>query len=84
MNDVSHQQDLISQGGRFKKPCALRGTFCDFIDDQWRHVGHEPDAARFIRDGLLVVKGGVVEDCWIYADGSRRNPTLRSPTCPTE
>ena len=33
--------------------CAIRGTFLDFIDDPWKHVGHEQDAARFIRRRVL-------------------------------
>jgi guanine deaminase len=38
--------------------CAIRGTFFDFVDDPWKHLGREQDAARFVRDGLLVVEGG--------------------------
>ena len=56
--------------------CAIRGTFFDFIDDPWKHIGHEQDAARFIRDGLLVVKDGIIEDFGTFADVSRRHPDL--------
>ena len=56
--------------------CAIRGTFFDFIDDPWKHIGHEQDAARFIRDGLLVVKDGIIEDFGTFADVSPRHPDL--------
>jgi len=56
--------------------CAIRGMFFDFIDDPWRYSGHEQDAARFFRDGLLVVKDGVIEDFGTFADVSRRHPDL--------
>ena len=28
--------------------CAIRGTFFDFVDDPWKHPGHEDQAARFV------------------------------------
>jgi guanine deaminase len=56
--------------------CAIRGTFFDFIDDPWKHIGHEQDAARFIHDGLLVVKDGVIVDFGTFADVSLRYPNL--------
>ena len=56
--------------------CAIRGTFFDFIDDPWKYIGHEWDTARFIRDGLLVVKDGVIEDFGTFADVSRRHPDI--------
>jgi len=40
--------------------CAIRGSFFDFVDDPWKHAGHEDRAARFVRDGLLVVRDGVI------------------------
>ncbi|VTT96474.1 guanine deaminase : Guanine deaminase OS=Singulisphaera acidiphila (strain ATCC BAA-1392 / DSM 18658 / VKM B-2454 / MOB10) GN=Sinac_0057 PE=4 SV=1: Amidohydro_1 [Gemmataceae bacterium] len=39
---------------------AVRGTFFDLLDDPWKHVGREADAARFVRDGLLVIENGVI------------------------
>ena len=56
--------------------CAIRGMFFDFIDDPWRYVGHEQDAARFFRDGLLVINDGVITDFGTFADVSRRHPDL--------
>src|SRR5262249_21353173 len=55
----------------------IRGTFFDFIDDPWRHVGREQEAARFTRDGLLVVQDGIITDFGNYADVSRRHPGLK-------
>ena len=56
--------------------CAIRGTFFDFLDDPWKHVGKEQEAARFVRDGLLVVKNGIIEDFGDFAEVSARNPGL--------
>ena len=56
--------------------CAIRGTFFDFLDDPWKHVGQEQDAARFIADGLLVVKDGRIEDFGPFAEVSARRPGL--------
>jgi guanine deaminase len=55
---------------------AIRGSFFDFVDDPWKHPGHEDRAARFVSDGLLVVKDGVIEDFGAFADLSRRHPGL--------
>src|SRR6478752_10567667 len=41
---------------------GIRGTFFDFVDDPWKHVGREKDAARFHADGLLVVEEGRITD----------------------
>jgi guanine deaminase len=38
---------------------GIRGAFLDFIEDPWRYVGRESEAARFYADGLLVVEDGV-------------------------
>jgi guanine deaminase len=53
--------------------CAVRGSFFDFRDDPWKHVGREQDAARFVCDGLLVVKDGIIADFGPIADLSRRH-----------
>ncbi|WP_022884630.1 guanine deaminase [Glaciibacter superstes] len=47
---------------------AIRGTFFDFIDDPWKHVGEEHLAARFVRDGLLVADDGVIVAFGDYDD----------------
>ncbi|HEY9680157.1 MAG TPA: guanine deaminase [Oculatellaceae cyanobacterium] len=44
-----------------KTMTAVRGSFFDFIDDPWKHVGHEEKAARFYSDGLLVIEDGKVK-----------------------
>ena len=41
---------------------GIRATFLDFIEDPWRHVGRESEAARFHADGLLVVEDGRIAD----------------------
>jgi guanine deaminase len=56
--------------------CAIRGMFFDLLDDPWKHVGSEQNAARFLRDGLLVVKNGVIADFGSFADVSPRHPGL--------
>jgi guanine deaminase len=56
--------------------CAIRGSFFDFVDDPWKHPGHEDRAARFVGDGLLVVRDGIVADFGNFADLSRRHADL--------
>ena len=60
---------------------AIRGTLFDFIDDPWQHVGHEPDAARFLPDGLLVIQDGRITDFGPFAEVSGRIPGSPSPIC---
>ena len=55
---------------------AIRGSFFDLIDDPWKHVGNESNAARFVRDGLLVVKDGLIADFGAFGDVSKRHPGL--------
>ena len=55
---------------------GLRGTFFDFIDDPWKHVGHEEAAARFHADGLLVVENGRIVDFGDYAAVAPRHAGL--------
>ena len=52
--------------------CAIRGSFFDFVDDPWKHAGHEDRAARFVGDGLLVVRDGIIEDFGHFAELSTR------------
>jgi guanine deaminase len=40
---------------------AIRGTFFDFMDDPWKHVGHEETSARFNPDGLMVIEDGKIK-----------------------
>jgi guanine deaminase len=56
--------------------CAIRGTFFDCLDDPWKYIGHEQDSARFVRDGLLVVKDGIIADFGPFAEVSRRHPDV--------
>jgi guanine deaminase len=56
--------------------CAIRGTFFDLIDDPWKHVGREAEAARFVADGLLVVRGGVITDFGPFDEVSNRHSDL--------
>ena len=55
---------------------AIRGSFFDFIDDPWKHIGNEQASARFIKDGLLVTEGGRIVDFGPYADVSKRYPNV--------
>jgi guanine deaminase len=52
---------------------AIRGTFFDLLDDPWKHGNREQEAARFFKDGLLVVKDGIIADFGAFEDVSRRN-----------
>jgi hypothetical protein len=47
---------------------AIRGSFFDFIDDPWKHVGKEEESARFYSDGLLVLENGKVKAYGPYAE----------------
>jgi len=40
---------------------AIRGAFFDFIDDPWKHVGHEETSARFNPDGLMIIEDGKIK-----------------------
>jgi len=44
------------------KTLGIRGAFFDFVDDPWKHVGREQEAARFLPDGLLVIEDGRIVD----------------------
>lgn len=55
---------------------GIRGIFFDFIDDPWKHVGEEEKSARFIPDGLLVIKDGRIEDFGPHDELSARYPDL--------
>ena len=55
---------------------AVRGTFFDLLDDPWKYVGHEPDAARFVHDGMLVVEDGIIRAFGPFADVSPSFPNV--------
>ncbi|MGA2789687.1 MAG: guanine deaminase [Candidatus Bathyarchaeia archaeon] len=53
---------------------AIRGAFFDFIDDPWKHVGHEETSARFHPDGLLVIEDGKIKAFGPYDQISPKYP----------
>ena len=57
---------------------AIRGTFLDFIDDPWKHVGHEEKAARFYADGMLVVEHGIIKAFGPYDKISTKFPSIQT------
>jgi len=59
---------------------GLRGTFFDFVDDPWKHVGREAEAARFHPDGLLVIEDGKIAAFGAYDEVSPRHRGLEVAT----
>ena len=59
---------------------GIRGAFFDFIDDPWKHVGHEQAAARFHADGLLVVEDGKITDFGAHHAIAKRHRALKVTT----
>ncbi len=55
---------------------AIRGSFFDFIDDPWKHVGHEQKSARFYADGMLVVEKGIIKAYGPYEKVSPKYPGI--------
>ena len=55
---------------------AIRGAFFDFIDDPWKHIGHEQKAARFYPDGMLVVEKGIIKAFGPYDTISKKYPGI--------
>lgn len=55
---------------------AIRGSFFDLVGDPWKHVGAEQEAARFIRDGLLVIENGLIKEFGPYAELASRYPGI--------
>lgn len=53
---------------------GISGALFDFVDDPWKHVGREWEAARFEPDGLLVIEDGI-----ILARGRRAELAARYP-----
>ena len=56
---------------------GIRGAFFDFIDDPWKHVGREQQAARFHADGLMVIEDGRITDFGAHKTVSRRHRALK-------
>lgn len=61
---------------------GIRGTFFDFIDDPWKHVGHDEEAARFYEDGLLVLDNGVIKAFGPYSEIASQYPGLKITSIP--
>jgi len=61
---------------------GIRGTFFDFIDDPWKHVGHDEEAARFYEDGLLVTDNGIIKAFGSYAEIAPQYPGLKVTNIP--
>lgn len=59
---------------------AIRGTFFDFVDDPWKHVGKEQESARFFADGLLVLDNGIIKDFGSYEELSAKYPGIETTT----
>ncbi len=57
---------------------AIRGAFFDFIDDPWKYVGEEHKAARFYRDGLLVIENGIIKAHGPYEEISTKFPGVQT------
>jgi guanine deaminase len=55
---------------------GIRGAFFDFVDDPWKHVGREQEAARFQADGLLVIENGRIVDFGNHDDVAPRHRAL--------
>ncbi len=52
---------------------AIRGAFFDFVEDPWTLGSEEQNSARFVSDGLLVVKDGHIVDFGPFAEVSPRH-----------
>jgi guanine deaminase len=57
---------------------AIRGSFFDFIDDPWKHVGQEQKAARFYADGLLVTENGQIKAFGPFDKVSPQYPGIKT------
>lgn len=55
---------------------GIRGAFFDFVDDPWKHVGREQEAARFHADGLMVIEDGRIIDFGAHDDVAPRHRAL--------
>jgi len=59
---------------------AIRGSFFDFIDDPWKHIGQEEESARFYPDGMLVLDDGIIKDYGPYSTISQKYPGVQTTT----
>lgn len=59
---------------------AIRGSFFDFVDDPWKHVGHEEESARFYPDGLLVMDKGIIKAYGPYSEIAPKYPGVATTT----
>ena len=57
---------------------GIRGAFFDFVDDPWKHVGREAEAARFQADGLMVIEDGRIADFGPFGEIARQHPALET------
>jgi guanine deaminase len=57
---------------------AIRGAFFDFIDDPWKHIGNEHNAARFYPDGMLVIENGIIKAYGSYDKISPKFPSIQT------
>jgi guanine deaminase len=56
---------------------GVRSGILDFVDDPWsKPQGHGDEAARFLPDGLLVIKDGIVKECGPYDATISKYPGL--------
>jgi guanine deaminase len=61
---------------------AIRGSFFDFIDDPWKHVGCEQNSARFYADGMLVLDGGYIKAFGDYSQLSAQYSSIEMTHIP--
>ena len=62
---------------------GIRGTFFDFVENPWELTARgvdESKSARFIPDGLLVIKDGMIVDFGAYKEVSAKHPGLTITT----
>ena len=60
---------------------AIRGTFFDFWTTRGSTPAANTEAARFVRDGLLVVEDGMIADFGRSPRSPSGIPASRLPTC---
>lgn len=62
---------------------GIRGAFFDFVENPWELSARgvdESKSARFIPDGLLVMKDGLIVDFGEYEEISAKHPNLEITT----
>jgi guanine deaminase len=57
---------------------AIRGAFFDFIDDPWKYVGHDEQAARFYADGMMVIENGIIKAFGPYKKIAPQFPGIKT------